>query len=321
MAKSVLSNAQTFRFKDIELHESAEGWEDDLPIRLASYEYLKRDGGEQEPMGAGLKTFTFRCCFLGPDCGSRYQALARSVQQEPRGKLVHPRLGTFDVACRGIKGREDPSREIDSINFTIEFIENQVDQSIQLDSQFGTQKRAADVTDSLSDAATAVSNILSNHIANTVYAAVTAARVAMTKAMERFRDLAVESSQIEAPDPTLDKMLEVTKQRRDEALDALAKVLTYTLESDVSLTDARTAIYLSYAACIQLYSAVLASKPPIIEHTVTTAMPLTSIALNLYGSEARSKMEEIYLLNPNLRMPHWVAAGTMLRVVAPQVKL
>ena len=36
--------------------------EDDLGARLASFEYIKRDGAEQEPMGAALRSLRFGSC-------------------------------------------------------------------------------------------------------------------------------------------------------------------------------------------------------------------------------------------------------------------
>lgn len=316
---SILTNAQDFRFKDIELHGSTEGWEDDLPIRLAQYEYLKRDGGEQEPMGAGVKAFTFRCIFMGPDCGRRYQSLAASVQKEPRGQLVHPRLGTFNVACRGIKGRESPAFAIDTIEFTIEFVENQVDQSIQGDTQFGPQKRASQVSDAIDQAATAANRIVANRIANQVYAAAVAAVTTMNQWAEKFRALSLEIAQSDTPDTSLSKLLANVLEKRDLALVALDATLTKTLEPSVALTDARTACYIAYAACVQLYQAVLAQKPPIVFYTVPTAQPLNQILVRIYGAGAKAKRPEAFLLN-RIPTPHWIPAGVVLRFVSPVVQ-
>lgn len=313
---SVLSKAQDFRFKDIDLHGSTEGWEDDLPIRLASYEYLKRDGGEQEPMGAGLKQFSFRCVFIGEDCGARYQALAASIQKEPRGLLVHPRLGSFNVACRGIKGRESPAMAIDTIEFTIEFVENQVDQSIQGDSRIGPQKRASQVNDAANRAVDAANKVVSNRTANTVYSACVAASVSLKAWADKFAEKALQVAQDSAPDLELQKALGIVLDKRDAALVALEKTLVYTLLPSVSLTDARTACYIAYAACVQLYNAVLAQKPPIMTYTVPTAMPLNQILVSIYGAGARGRRTEAYLLN-RIPSPHWIPAGTILHFVSP----
>lgn len=323
MAKSVLSKAQEFRFKEFELHGSLESWEDDLPIRLATYEYIKRDGAEVEPMGAGQKSFSFRCAFIGSDCGSRYRTLAASIQKEPRGQLVHPRLGTFNVACRGIKGRENPAQAIDSIEFTLDLIENQVDQSIQADQQFGAQRRASQVSDALTRATDATSAILSNRIANTVYAAATAAVVDLNSKADKFRSLALEVAQTsgEAADIAgylaLEKILGIVQAKTTVAVLALEDTLARTLESDVSLIDARTACYLTYAACVQLYAAVQAQFPPIVTFMVPSPMPLNSILLRIYGAEASGRRGQVYQLN-RIPAPHWIPAGTILRVLAPK---
>lgn len=313
---SVLTNAQDFRFKDIELNGVAEGWDDDLPIRLAQYEYLKRDGAEQEPMGAGAKGFVFRCCFIGPDCGQRYQNLASSIQKEPRGQLVHPRLGVFNVACRGIKGRESPATALDTIEFTIEFVENQVDQSIQGDNRIGPQKRASQVNDAASRATDAVSAIVSNRIANQIYSAAVAAVVTMNAWANKFAEKALQVSQSDAPDLELGKLLANVLEKRDLAIVALEATLPVTLLPSVSLTDSKTACYITYAACVQLYNAVLAQKPPIMTYVVPTAMALNPILVAIYGAAARSRRSEAFLLN-RIPTPHWIPQGTVLRLVSP----
>lgn len=322
MARSVLSNAQDFKFKDIELNGSTEGWEDDLPIRLAPYEFVKVDGAEQEPMGTGAKAFSFRCCFMGPDCGSRYRNLAVSVQKDPRGPLVHPRLGTLDVACRSIRGRENPGTAIDVIEFTIDFIENQLGQAAQLESQPSASQRASQVDDALAKMTEATSLVTQNRIANTIYAACVAAAADLNNKAAKFRELALTVAQTggDTSDLTgllaLGKVLAIVGDKRDAALLALTATLSKTLEPDVTLTDARTAIYIAYAACVQLNNVVIAQFPPIVDFTVPTPMPLTTVLVRIYGPDARSRRAQLYQLN-RIPTPYWIPAGTVLRVLAP----
>lgn len=319
MARSVLINAQVFTFKEQELYGATESWADDLPVRLAQYEYIKRDGGEQEPMGAGVKTFTFSCVFMGPDCGQRYQALAASIQQDPRGELVHPRLGTFQVACRGIRGRESPANAIDVIEFTIEFVENKVDQTIASDGQFGAQARASQASDAAQDAIDAISAVLANRIANTVYAAAVAAATDLQAWVNRFTERALQSAQSDLPDTSLEKLLENVKGKRDAALAAFAAVLPYTLQPEVSLTDANTSAYISYAASLQLYQAIVATKPQIVTFTVPAMMSANQVLVRLYGAQARAQRANLFLLN-RFPTPYAIPGGTTLRVVAPVVQ-
>ena len=165
-----------------------------------------------------------------------------------------------------------------------------------------------------------VSKIFSEHISNAVYAAMQSSTEAFTGIAGSFADRCLESAQTTTPDVALDKMLGNVQEKRDLALSDLTKILVYTLEHDVSLTDARKQVYLAHAACVQLYNAVLAQKPPIIEYTVRSACPITVILVELYGKDAMGKHDEVYLLNPNLRMPHWIPAGTVLKLTAPRTQ-
>lgn len=319
MARSLLANAQAFTFKGQELFGDTEGWTDDLPIRLAQYEYLKRDGGEQEPMGAGVKTFSFSCVFMGADCGRRYQALAASVQQDPRGPLVHPRLGTFQVACRGIRGKETPSSAIDVIEFTIEFVENKVDQTIDSNGQFGAQFRASQAADAAQDALDSINAILANRIANAVYAAAVNAAVELQAWVNKFTEQAIISAQNDLPDPALEKLLANVLSKRNVAVAAFEATLPITLRPPVSLTDAKTAAYIAYAASVQLYQDVVASKPQIVDFTVPSTMTLNQVLVRLYGAEAQDRKSNIKTLN-RMATPYAISQGTVLRVVAPVVQ-
>lgn len=329
MPTSVISNGQDFRFKGIDLHGDLESWDDDLPVRLATYEYLKRDGAEVEPMGAGQKKWTFKCVFLGSDCGARYRKLAASIQQDPRGELIHPRLGRFDAACTSLRAQENPGQAIDMITFAIEIAENQVDQSIQANEQFGAQRRASYLQDALTKVAAATSSVTGNHIANEIFAAVTAAVALLGQIVLRFIELALQIAQATpdqiAQDPTLvnteglDKLLLQLRTQRDTTVVEIGRTTIITLESDVSLTDAKTACYLTYASALELYNAALAQRPSIVEWPVPAAMPLTTIAVRIYGKRAKTMMGTIYALN-RIQTPFWVPAGTKIRVLAPSAE-
>jgi len=329
MARSVLRNAFDFQFKGLSLNGSVESWSDDLPIRLATYQYLKKDGAEVEPMGAGPKAFSFRCAFIGADCGERYKALAASIQAEPRGLLVHPRLGQFQAACSGLKASENPATALDVVEFSIDFIENQLDQSLVTGSVPSVYTFSARLQDALTRASNATQAIVQNRIANLVFSAAVVAVQALNQLLEKLDALCIAFAQTTpdslATDPTLispaplDKMLGQAAILRDDALRALTATLTVTLESDISLTDARTAVYLAYAQAEQEYRAALAQRVPVVPFTVPSAMPLHLISVRLYGQDAQKFMSSFYALN-RIRTPHWVPGGTVLQVLRPGVR-
>ena len=326
MADSILTNAQDFTFKGIDLHGSCEGWEDDMAMRLASYEYLKRDGAEVDPNGAAQKKWSFSCVYMGADCGTRYKNLAAAIQQDPKGPFVHPRLGNFNVACASLRGRERPATAIDCIEFTIELVEDQVDQSIRADLSQGAQRYVNYVQDALTTVSKATSKITQNRLANAVYAALVATQAQLMDLITKLIGLCLSVSQ-STPDSVatspdlidiapVAKLLEKCRIARDETLAVLLKTLPYSLETDVSLTDARTGVYLAYAHSVRLYNIVLAQRPPTVDFVVPMPMPLTVIAVRIYGKDARQRISEIYQLN-RIPRPYWIPAGTVLKVLAP----
>lgn len=322
--KTVLFGAQFFTFTTkggaaLELHGQLLGWTDKAAIRIANHEYLKRDGGECEPMGAAQERYSFRCCYIGPDLSILYRNVKATVKKEPRGQLVHPRLGKIDVACEGVHASENPEAAIDYLDFTIDFVENAVDTTVTQEIDIGPSMRARQVRDAISLATSAVSTIISERIANTIYAAATTAVADFTTTIDRFRQDAEETANSSTPNLSLGTLLGRCAEKRDAAIVAVNKVITKTLQSDVSLVPARHAIYIAYAAAVQLYNAVLAQRPPVVQFIVPSPMPLTTVALRIYGAEASSKIDEIQQLN-RIPFPYWIPAGTVLQVVAPVVR-
>jgi prophage DNA circulation protein len=319
----LLLNAQPFKFNTkggstLDLYGQLLSSTTRIGIRLANHEYVKRDGGEVEPMGARQGHWAYRCCFLGEGVTRNWKALVQTIRREPIGQLIDPRLGSINAACEGAEAQEDPETALNLLHFTISFVENAVDTAIVNDSEIGPQQRASQVSEALLDATAEVADIASNRIANTVYAAAVAAMANFALWADKFRTAALAAAQSKQPDPTLPTLLATVLTKRDLALVALTATLAQTLESDVSLTDARTDLYVAYAACQQLYGAVLAQLPPVVPFTVPTAMTRNAILVRLYGAEARAEADNFDRLN-RLPTPHWVPAGTLLQVVAPRV--
>ena len=105
----------------------------------------------------------------------------------------------------------------------------------------------------------------------------------------------------------------------EEGLEALTATLAYSLEPDVSLTPYRDQARQIYDGCLQLQDSISALKPPIILYPVTTAMPLTQVAVALYGKDAKAKVPELRSLN-RIAVPYWIPQGTILKAVAPVVR-
>ena len=305
-----LKNAQPFTFTTkggtlLDLYGQLLGMSVRSGNRLVSHEYVKRDGGEVELTGARQRHFVYRCCLMGSTLTERWKSIDAAIRRDPKGKLVDIRLGSLNAACEGVDAQEDPETALDLLNFTISFIEDAVDTATVLDSDIGPQQRAATITDALNSGIEKVNAIVSNRIANAVYSAAVAAQADYATWAGKFRDTALLVAQSGATDPSLQTLLGRVLTKRDAVLTALVATLAKTLEPDVSLTDARTQIYVAFASCQQLYAAVLSQLPPIVPFDVPAYMTRNQILVRLYGSRARTKAETFDRLN-RLPTPHWV---------------
>ena len=95
--------------------------------------------------------------------------------------------------------------------------------------------------------------------------------------------------------------------------------LTYSLEPDVSLTPYRHQAYMVQAFAHLLDQAVADQKPVLFSYTVGTAMSLDQVLLNIYGVDAANHFDES-LTGNRIANPLWIAPGTVLRLVTPQVR-
>lgn len=329
---AVADNYQAFSFtpngqQALLLGGTLEALDHDLGSRLASFEYLKRDGGEIEPMGASQARFSYRSVLVGMapltqggpamSPGQRYAALVKAQRSQPRGILVDPRLGRWQVGWSHVRATEQPARAVDLIEVALEFIEDQLDQSVAIESQPTPQRRAFEVTTASTALTTAMA---ARYAASTipVMQAVQPAGLVLTTSAGIFAESCLAAAQNSTPDPALPQLLGSVAAKRDAFLATLAATLSYTLEPDVSLTPYRDSAREVYAACAQLYAATIAQLPPIIPFTVPAAMPLSQVAVVLYGKDARGKISELRLLN-RIANPAWIPVGTVLQVTAPQV--
>lgn len=318
MPPSVITNGSAFRFKGMDLNGVLVGWSHRLAVRLASHEYLKRDGGEQEPLGAAVGRFSYRCVFMGPDCTAQYNNLVLSIRQNPRGPLVDPRLGAIQAACEGIDATEVAEEAADCIEFTIRFAEDQLDATLATEQPVGPSQYAAGVLNSVTTLTDLVDARFLGNFA-TSFRAVVALLPTFSTAATAYVTSALASVQSGSPEPSLPQLLGAVKVQRDLFLRALAVTLAFTLEPDVSLTPYRVQAYAIYDGCVQLGDSLGALRPPIILYQVGAAMSLNQVATALYGMDARTKVPEIRSLN-RIQSPYWIPQGTILKVVAPQVR-
>lgn len=304
-----------------------EALDHDLGSRLASYEYLKRDGAEVESMGAAQARFAYRVLLMGSapltpggppmSAGARYLALAQAQRTQPRGLLNDPRLGRWNAAWSKIRTREEPQRAVDAIELTLEFIEDQTDAAISAEVPT-PQARAGTLTDAYSTLA-AASALRFGGSTSPLMRAVSTSSAALATVASAFATSALQVAQGLTVNPSLDSQLGAVERQVDVVLSALSASLAYSLEPGVRLTPYRHRAYMVLAYSRLLDEAVANQKPVLIEFTVPVAMSLDDVLLGLYGSDASNHFDEILSLN-RIRDPLWIPQGTLLRAVAPQVR-
>lgn len=307
------------------LHGTVLAYEHEHGERLAQFEYLKRDGAEQEPMGANASRLNYKLVLMGEapltaggapmSAGQRYQVLVTAQRSQPRCLLVDPRLGRWQVGWSSIRASEEPQKAIDCIEISLSFVEDQIDQALAIEAQPTPQARANQAVDAYS-AMYAATFLLFGNRSNPSYQAVVnyAQNLAMTAAA--FVNAALESTQNGTFDPTLRTMLASVESVRGDFFTTLARTTTDSLEPDVSLTEIRHAAYMTDAACVELLASIENLRPQVFDYYVASPMSLIQVLQLVYGSDAQSHREEAERLNPFFPTVT-IPAGTTLRLVAP----
>lgn len=302
--------------------------DDEGGARLASFEYLKRDGAEQEPMGAAAARFTFHIVLTGfapltqgggnLSAGDRYARLWQIVRTQPRGIMVHPRLGRWQVAFKEIRGREEPKKANDTVDATLVFVEDQLDQAIAVDST-PTPQSQANRTINLYSLLVAASALKYKADPRAVMQAADRAlnQLALKAASFVVEGMAMAQSS-QADLTPLRTQLAAVDAARVASFAALDATLALTLDPPISLVRFRDQGYQIVATCLEMLRAIEAIKPPVIVFTVPSTQTLDQLLVSLYGGDASQHRAELLSLNL-IPQPMKITAGTLLRLVSPGI--
>jgi len=322
-----------FRFKDLDLEGALVSWNDVIGIRLARHAYLKRDGAEQEPMGAEPGRFTMRLALMGPNWAANYRALVASIRKEPRGLLVHPLLGNLRVACHGISdASSEPGRAKRLLEVTLGFEEDALDTTVVAESFTAPAAAAARVNAQAakfqkevapSSTSTGLGKVLAtvtrtSAVADTLAVAaaktIAGASAALLSATNAY-STAVQAVASGALDPSLPAKLTACGLATDAAVEALLDPALMSRPGARAQPAVSAAVEL-YAACVQLDVALAATRPPLIPYTLDGATNLFVLAARLYPGQAILRANDILALNrvPN---PFSVPVGTVLQLARP----
>lgn len=302
MAKGVLPGAETFEFvtslgKRLDLHGALMAWNDRLTMGLAEHQILKRDGAIHQNMGAKPRTFSFACVLLGKDLTTRYKTLIDTLEEDPIGTLIHPRFGSLPAVCRDISAGERPADELNTIRFTLEFVQMGL-RSVEKPNASALAAAAMVEMAGLTTNPSLSPRVLAGHIA-TLQASTLA-----------YQQKANQFTQGQGPISELGQVLQTIYARISE-LRAITN-LPYRIKAQAALV---------FSNILASYNAAVSSRPPVVSFLVPGGMSIHRLCASLYGGKhAKAMVQELLNLNriPN---PYHIPPGVTLLLSDPiQVK-
>lgn len=316
MATSLLTDAYGFEFTPdgydkLELTGFNSGWTDKVPIRHAAHEYIKRDGGEIEHLGAGIREFAFPCFFTGPSWRKKYTGLVQAILLQPFGLLSHPLFGKIRAFCTGIDAATvNLGQALDTVIFTLGFKEDAVDTAGSaatiVSISFQGQKVQA-LGQSFALASAAPRYLAFPQVPATVQQAVTLAT--------SYATAAVLSANTNTPDLTLSVQLAAIQS----ACKASLLALRATGIPDPLLYGDLATCYGVYASALTLDELLVLRQPEIELYTVRARTSVAALCAKLYGPDALSRMPELLTNNAGRWRGPGIPTGTRLTIRKPTV--
>jgi len=300
----IVTDFQGCSFKGLDLARFITEWKDSRQPALAVHRYLQRDGGEVEPMGRKPHEVKVTLAFAGKTWRSDWLPIAASIDDDPKGPLVHPVYGRMQTACQGFESATMNVETAANLYIVpLGFIEDSVDSRIVSDSAQGPAGKAAVVE--ATGAALLQRSPAQPQIRGSLLRLVTTASAFASSALDTT--LALGSSHI------LPTVLDAVRQ---QVLDT-RQVLRATV-SDTQSYETLVGIEQLYDACLSLDNALRASGPALFVYVVPSLTSLVALAARLYRADAVARMPEI-LANNRGRIPNPAAirAGTELILRRP----
>jgi len=306
--KNVLTGAQVFTFRGMELHGYLTRFSDSRKWDMVAHRVPKRDGARVENMGRGPLRMSGSLVFVGAKWLDNFKKFVALLDENPKGTLVHPLYGQMQAACEGFdRGAVDIAKATDEIEVEVVFVEDQFDAatSDQETPPVGDAKQGVDNGVTAMQVATAAF-VAAPAVATAVADLVASASTFANDTMQGAIDLTV--------NPARDSQLDEVAEDTGALTAALLDEASATRPADVY--DAIAATEYVYSACLQLNEAAIASRPPVIRYTVPATMNIATLAAFLYGEKALERIPDLLNLNriPN---PGAIPGGTV--VLLPSV--
>jgi prophage DNA circulation protein len=303
VTKPVVSAFQGCSFKGLDLARFIIEWKDTREPALAVHRYAKRDGGEVETLGRKPHEAKLTLAFAGPTWRRDWLPIAASIDDDPKGPLVHPVYGRMQAACQGFNSATMNVEQAANLYIVpLGFVEDNVDTRLVAEGQ-GPAAALARVE--ATGAALLKKATQAGRPQPNVLRFVTTATVFATATYQAFQRSMVDR----ALPGQLGKVRDYAAQAR-AALRAAG--------GDTSSYEAIALAEELYDACVQLEDAVRAAGPRFVVYTVPALTSLAALAARFYGADGVSRMNEILANNPGrIPNPAAIRAGTQLVMEAP----
>lgn len=291
----LIKDGEVFQFLSelgdtLELYGELLNWTDTHESGLAEHRILQRSGALHQDVGAPPKRWDFHCVMQGANVNARYKRMVAIFDASPFGQIIHPRLGVKQAAQKTLSTQEDPSQEIDTIRYTLSFVEDGL-RKVPTESPGALASGAAEKVAALISA----SPMALKPAAMTLSAKVTAFQTSASAQNPSPLDLAQALQEVKQATETYSALVDTRRE-------------SYYLKATASL---------ARLGCIASYNAVLAGRPPIIERTLRGTISLPHLCAALYGGRhAKEQQTEIYRLN-RIPRPWAIPPGTRLLLPDP----
>ena len=313
MPPNAIPNAYAFAYRgrnssaSLDLHRWCVGVSDQLLSRIARHVYLKRDGAEKEPMGAGDGAYRLRLNIVGNDVAAQYRAIVIYCRDNPQGTLTHALLGELKVACEGVESADlDIASARNAVSLSIKFTDDAVDAAITANDTLGATTAAGDLSAQATSLTTIGTTVTA--VAALTSDAASKATALVSAALGVYRATTGTTS--------LDKQVGDVKTSAAALEEGVLASDAYS--NDAERFDAIDAARRTHAAALALQEAVQRTGPRIVSYMVPATMPLSAIAVQLYGKDGAAHLDELRRLN-RITNPFAVAGGTVLQVAQPTV--
>lgn len=314
MRKPSFSNWQGFGFRSqfgsgVDFGKYVTEWSDTREYDLATHQYLKRAGGENEDMGRAPHLCSVVLSFAGPTWYKDFLALVAELDKSPKGVLTHPLFGQMRAACRGYHdAKMNVEQAADLYVVPLAFIEDNLDSTISSPQSQGpgAQVQLVNAYASTTTTATAKYTTSSSAVSSYTSAATAYATAAMAAVLSGKADYTLPSQ--------LGGLMTMAMAARDAVRADPADT------TDAPRYSAVVAIELLLDACRQLDRSVALLRPTLVVYVVPYRVSLTKLAHQFYGKDGLARIPEIQLNNPGkIPDPHGIAPNTQLRMAPATV--